>query len=271
MPSSGNPLKELDSVPDRIRLHLQAVPAPVIITEGYSDRSILMEWLPCAEVFVANNRTSAVSALAELDGSIQQKICCVVDADFVPPEIPAGLEGQVAYYSGRDLESAYIRAGILERVLDRNLPNDGRVVAINSELRKIVRSLEPLSELRLTSYRLDLGLNFDRASFIPFVDTASWELDLEGYITRLCDNLRASSITPDHVRVNIMPIEDDLGPRGRDILKLAAELLKKNQKALRGSLVAVIENGLFISEWRDENLIANVTLMLSLDPAIECR
>ncbi len=264
MNSNSNPLQEFDNIADRIRLHSQASRAPVLIVEGVSDKRVNSQWLPEADIFPALSRDQAVSTLREILPSLKIAIACILDEDFQRPVLSELEHARVAYYSGRDLESAFIRSGALARVLLHFLPQHEDETKAREIVDQATECCRPISELRLASYRHSLGLNFDRIGFGEFFSSGDHSFDTEGYIQRLCQIRENEDITPEVVTNLVTDVDDELGPRGRDILKVAARLTLSTNPKFRGNLADMLEAALFSTSWVDRPVVEKVRAAWSL-------
>lgn len=266
--SNLNPLQLLDNVADRIRLHLHVARSPVMIVEGISDKKVLRNWIPGADIFPASSRDGAVAALRELIATTHTGAICILDEDFARPQLSEIESNRIAYYSGRDLESAFIRSGSLERVLTHFLPQDQDEAHARLIVSRAVEASTPISELRLASYRHSLGFNFDKVGFGAHFSPQTYALDLDGYLGLLCRSRRPVIISPSRVRELLAPLDDELGPRGRDVLKIAASIVTANEKRFRGNLAEMLEAALFATGWIDESLISRIEHISSIEHAV---
>src|SRR6266487_3311642 len=118
--SLGASLREYDRLADRIRLHRQVDPRPIIVVEGPSDDRFCKRVISpdIAMIFIAGTRSAVIATAATVASYKLDQIACVVDRDFddvVADAERAGLP--IAAYDSADLEAMLIESPAFQDML----------------------------------------------------------------------------------------------------------------------------------------------------------
>jgi len=208
-------MRELDSLPDRIRLHRQVDPRGILIVEGPSDKRFIKRlfeerWT----VFLAGTRSVVISTVEGTVALSIQRVAGLVDQDFDGVSVAAGTRGLPIFcYDNADLEAVLFTNEALENLLgelasEQKLNAFGGVHALRA--RAISAAIE-VAALRAENALRQWALPFDKVDLSRKIDRHDLSLKRTSYCQALAE---ASSVD---VRHNVL--EDTIEARlaGREV------------------------------------------------------
>lgn len=222
-------LKKYDAPSDRIRLHLQGTAERVLVVEGPTDAEVLGELLGDQGIFPVGSRGNVLAAAEELMLSGIVRFVAVLDVDFLP--LPSGGDWDAVLhpYLGRDLESMLIHLGGLHRLLryKGSLSKIEQYGGIDMLVSVLLRTVEPITRLRVENARSGLGLCFDAVRLEDKIELRTLRLLLDSYCAALAN---ISGIGMNAARVEAIAIDESRGAgeaRGKDVIAVASTSLRR--------------------------------------------
>lgn len=217
-----------------MRQHRQVFSGPIVLIEGPADKRVLEPHLAEAALFPADGRNNVLRAAEQLHEWGLSLYVGIIDADF-GPEDQSSNHGSVICYEKRDLEAMLIELGVLGSLLD-HLGSTVKIAAAGGSdvvVSKFIDVAAAISALRSANAREGWGLNFDEVDLASKIDPSTLELKAIGY----CMALRAAShasVTVNELKGVVLDpeFEDELGPRGKDVLAIAGVALRRSLGSL---------------------------------------
>lgn len=185
--SASPSLRELDSIPDRIRQHRQADKRGTLVVEGRSDELLLrrigVEWV----LFIAGTRASVVDAVTGAASIGVARVAGLVDADFDDLRTSIDASDQVFTYEEADLEAVLVAGQwfewlVAEHGSDRKLRSNGGAGHLRELCIDIARQV---GRLRSANAAAGWGLHFDGSPLHSKVKPTTLAFNLVGYCTSL--------------------------------------------------------------------------------------
>jgi hypothetical protein len=112
-------IRELDSLPDRIKLHRQADRRGILVVEGPSDERFIQRLLPQRwALFPAGSRNIVISTLQDIEELRVDRVAGLVDQDFDGvAQAARDRDLPIYWYENADLEAFLFLSPALENVL----------------------------------------------------------------------------------------------------------------------------------------------------------
>jgi len=234
----GSSLQEFDRVADRIRLHQQGDPRPILLVEGGADTRFVTRLFGrrSISVFEGGTRSAVIDASREIHSWGLTGIACIVDRDL--DDVVAIHEKSVAClvpYDDADLEGMLWNTESLESLLEE-LASNAKLVefggpdALRSQADSV---LAPLTRLRAANAQNGWGLNFTELRLDRKINRTTLSLNVRS----LCDALHRDDVDvclADLVAVAENPSWSKHCPntgrklvRGKDALAVASVALRR--------------------------------------------
>lgn len=240
-----------DDLLDRIRLHRQGTDRPIVLVEGPADAHVLKPRLPGADLFIAQGRRNVIRNVAELRSLALERVFGIIDADFDDDDYSRSLHGAIIPYERRDLESMLIGLGALKYTFEHYSSENKRKVygSADSLIARLVEIAAPITALRYASRCNGWGIPFDKVAIEgKHVSLSPIKFQTLKYCQGLHSQLPFNDPSVrDLIGASSNDVPDSLGPRGKDVVAIAAVVLSKLRSKSGGPCAADLEHMLRVS------------------------
>ncbi|WP_163541998.1 DUF4435 domain-containing protein [Occultella kanbiaonis] len=235
MTSIASSLRQLDQLADRIRLHRQLRPDPIVIVEGPTDKLVLKEHIVASQIFPASNKNCVLATLVTLSEWGDRGAIGIVDTDFDDPSKLEDFADQLYPYNSRDLEAMLIELGTLAMVLEHQGSEQklARFGGAEKLIQLLIDAVASVTALRYANARNNWGLAFDKVKLADKFDRNTLQLKVENYCAAISRASESDADTKSIYEAALSDAPDDLGPRGRDVLEAAGVALRKVAGSLK--------------------------------------
>jgi hypothetical protein len=212
-------------------MHRQVDPSAVLLVEGPSDLLVLRPLVDGVSIFVANTKSNVYRAVSALKLWDIPGVRGVVDSDFDEDEEVSG----IVPWDGRDLENMLVGIGVLASVIDHQGSEIkiGKLGGSSLLVTSLIESLSEVTRLRFINSRDSLGLPFDDVDIASKVNQKNLKFDITGYVTALLSKVGYPVTVGCLIDKIRSEIDDQLGPRGKDIVALAGVALRSRAGNLK--------------------------------------